>query len=47
MSRGARAPFWYTVDGDSRLVSRVKVDKSKGAATAKVATPAATAVTPE
>ena len=44
---GQRVTLWYTVNGEARLASRVKVDQPKGAAAAKVATPAATAVTPE
>jgi hypothetical protein len=44
---GQRVTLWYTSNGDTRLVSRAKVDESKGAAAAKVAAPATTAVTPE
>ena len=44
---GQRTTLWYTVDGDTKLVSRVKVTESKDKATAKVATPAATTATPQ
>lgn len=44
---GQRTTLWYTVDGDTKLVSRVKITESKDKATAKVATPAATTATPQ
>lgn len=44
---GQRTTLWYTVDGDTKLVSRVKISESKDKATAKVATPAATTATPQ
>ena len=44
---GQRITIWYTIDGDTRVASRVKLDQSKDKATAKVATPVTPAVTPE
>jgi len=44
---GQRVTLWYTVDGDTRVASRVKLDQSKDKATAKVSTPVTPAVTPE
>lgn len=43
---GQRVTLWYTVNGESRLASRVKVTDSKGTGTAKLVTPAPVA-TPE
>ncbi len=44
---GQRITIWYTINGDMRVASRVKLDQSKDKATAKVATPVTPAVTPE
>lgn len=44
---GQRITIWYTVSGDTRVASRVRLDQSKNKATAKVAAPVAPAVTPE
>ena len=44
---GQRTTLWYTVNGDTKLVSRVKLTESKDKAIAKVATPAATTATPQ
>jgi hypothetical protein len=44
---GQRITIWYTTTGDTRVASRVRLDPSKDKATAKVATPATPAVTPE
>jgi len=44
---GQRTTIWYTVNGDTRTASRLKITESKDKATAKVATPAATTATPQ
>ena len=44
---GQRTTVWYTINGDTRVASRIKITESKDKATAKVATPAATATTPQ
>lgn len=44
---GQRTTIWYTLDGDTRVASRVKIAENKNKATAKVATPAVTTTTPE
>jgi len=44
---GQRTTIWYTINGDTRVASRVKLTESKDKATAKVASPAATATTPQ
>lgn len=44
---GSRVTIWYTVDGDSRLASRVKVTESKDKATAKASTTSTPATTPQ
>ena len=44
---GQRTTIWYTIDGETRVASRVRLTESKDKATAKVATPAATTATPQ
>lgn len=46
-AEGQRVTIWYTTSGESRLAGRVKLDKSKGTATAKAATSGAPATTPQ
>jgi hypothetical protein len=44
---GQRTTIWYTIDGDTRVASRVKLAENKDKATATVTSPAATATTPQ
>jgi len=44
---GQRTTIWYTIDGDKRVASRLKLTETKGKSLAKGGTPAATTTTPQ
>ena len=44
---GQRTTIWYTLDGDKRVASRLKLTETKGKSLAKGGTPAATTTTPQ